>query len=99
MWTNGFNNKQTHIHTQRHTLTSLSRPEFDSVSLVPAAALWSVTGESVFGTETIVPSSDTWDFSVSLSIPIEEKQDQPQEASLKGTVCGILHFYIFNKFY
>lgn len=63
-----------HIHTHK-TVTSLSLPEFDSVSLVPATALWSVwtvCGESVFGTETMVPSSDTWDFSVSLSMPVEK---------------------------
>lgn len=56
-------------------LTSLSLPEMDSVSLVPAAALCSgVCGDSICGTATIVPSSETCDFSVSLSMP---KESQP----------------------
>ena len=60
------------LHTHPCALTSVSLPELDSVSLVPVTVLWSARGfwgESIFGIDTIVPSSDTWDFSVSFSMP------------------------------
>lgn len=85
------------MHTNTHTLTSLSRPEFDSVSLVPATALWSewtVCGESVFGTDTMVPSSDTWDFSVSLSMPAGNHESQETNHHFKDKM-RIKIFYIF----
>lgn len=49
------------------------------MSLVPATALWSgwtLGGEFVFGMDTMVPSSDTCDFSVSLSIPAQFNEPQ-----------------------
>lgn len=84
-------NKHMDAYTQ--TLTSLSLPELDSVSLVPATALWSewaVCEGSVFGTDTMVPSSDTWDFSVSLSMPAGMHESQETNNYLEDKSANLM---------
>lgn len=88
---------ERHSHARTHTHTSLSRPELDSVSLVPAAALWSAwtlcMEGSIFGTETMVPSSDTCDFSVSLSMPERREKKKSIYKSKNHPVDGPIFKY------